>query len=454
MKFHPSTPYRPLNTVSIWLKGLMMICLLVCSASAGQAQRETISLSDAIVKALDQNFDIRLEEKRMEITALNNNWGTAGRYPNITLQLGSNNRFSNIDNPASFLNGSFSNLGGTGTINAAWTIFNGFRVNLTKARLEQLEEQSAGNAALVVENTLQAVILQYYSSLVEQEALKVLEANLNLSRDRLNFAKTKLDLGSGSSFEVLTFQTSYLSDSSNYLLQRLNLDNALRSLGQLLGDKTDVRYELSDLLPDQFEEYRMEDLAGKMEANNQTLQNQFINLEILQKDLDLARSSRYPTISLNTGGTYTLSRFQLQGLEARSGSQADFYANFSLNFTLFNGGTITRSIEAAQINERLGMLSIQQLKHTMNYQLVNAFELYRTRRQVLNVSDATLEAARRNENIAGEKFRNGTINSFDYRNVQVALLQASLTRIRAIFSVLDAQTQLLRLTGGILDMRE
>lgn len=454
MKMHRFTHFRPMKFGSGLLKCLLLTCLLVGAASAGHAQRETISLSDAIVKALEQNFDIRLEEKRMEITALNNNWGTAGRYPNITLQLASNNRFSNIDNPASFLNGSFSNLGGTGTINAAWTLFNGFRVNLTKARLEKLEEQSAGNAALVVENTLQAVILQYYSALVEQEALKVLEANLNLSRDRLNFAQTKLDLGSGSTFEVLTFQTSYLADSSNYLLQRLNLDNALRALGQLLGDKTDVSYELSDLLPNQFEEYRMEDLAGKMEANNQTLQNQFINLEILQKDLDLARSSRYPTLSLNLGGTYALSRFQLQGLEARSGSQADFYANFTLNFTLFNGGTITRSIEAAQINERLGMLSIQQLKHSMNYQLVNAFELYRTRRQMLAVTESTLEAARQNENIAEDKFRNGTLSSFDYRNVQITLLQASLTRIRAIFSVLDAQTQLLRLTGGILDMGE
>jgi outer membrane protein TolC len=451
---HPSTFHRLQIPSSAFRKVGLLAFLMLFSLSAIQAQRETISLSDAIVKALDQNFDIRLEEKRQEITALNNTWGTAGRYPNITLQLASNNRFSNIDNPASFLNGSFSSIGGTGTLNAAWTLFDGFRVNLTKARLEKLEEQSAGNAALVIENTLQAVILQYYSSLVEQEALKVLEANLNLSRDRLNFAQTKLELGSGSTFEVLTFRTSYLADSSNYLLQRLNLDNALRALGQLLGDKTDVSYELADLLPTQFEEYRMEDLSGKMEANNRTLQNQFINLEILQKDLDLARSSRYPTLALNLGGTYALSRFQLQGLEARSGNQADFYANFSLNFTLFNGGAITRGIEAAQINERLGMLSIQQLKHTMNYQLLNAFELYRTRRQMLAVADATREAALQNENIAGDKFRNGTLSSFDYRNVQVALLQASLTRIRALFSVLDAQTQLLRLTGGILDMGE
>jgi outer membrane protein TolC len=445
---------KPASVLGFFCKGALIGLLIGLGAQAGLAQRETVSLSQAIVKALAQNFDIQLQDKRTELTALNNNWGAAGRYPNITLQMASNNRFSSIDNPASFLNGNFSNIGGTGTLNAAWTLFNGFRVNLTKARLEQLEAQSAGNAALVVENTLQAVILQYYSCLVEQEALKVLEANLNLSRDRLKFASTKLQIGSGSTFEVLNFRTSYLADSSNYLLQRLNLDNALRALGQLLGDKTEVSYELADLLRTTFGEYRLEDLAGKMEANNQTLKNQFINLEILQKDLDLARASRYPRLDLNLGGTYSLSRFQLEGLDPRSGNQADFYANFSLNFTLFNGGTITRSIEAARINERIGMLSIQQLKHTMNYQLLNAFELYRTRRQLLAVAEATLEAARQNEAIASDKFRNGTLSSFDYRAVQVGLLQASLSRIRAIYSMLEAETQLLRLTGGILDMKE
>ncbi|MEM0998098.1 MAG: TolC family protein [Bacteroidota bacterium] len=445
-----------MNTSSLMNAARMFLFGLIWSGTAVvQAQSGPLSLSGAIQKALVQNFDIQIEEKRVELTGLNNTWGAAGRYPTVTLQVNANNRLSNIDNPASFVNGRLLNIGATGTANVAWTLFNGFQVSLSKARLDKLDEQSAGNAALVVENTLQAIILQYYTCLVEEEALATLAANLSLSRDRLAFEQTRQELGSGSTFNVLTARTAYLSDSSNYLSQELNRENAIRALAQLMGDRTEeVSYTLSDELPADFSEYRLDDLSAKMEANNQTLRNQFINLEILQKDLDLARASRYPRLDLNLGGTYSISRLDLESVGAATANQVDYYANFSLNFTLFNGGAISRSIESAQINERLGMLTIQQLKHSMSYQLLNAFELYRTRRQLLAVAEATVEAARQNEAIAEDKFRAGTINSFNYRDVQIVLLQASLSRIRAVFAVLDAETQLLRLTGGILDLGE
>lgn len=435
---------------------LACIALLLCCAGGfgwtNLHAQKPITLGEALAATLENNFDIRIEDKRSEISRNNNTWAAAGRYPSVSLNINNGNRLSDVDNPASFLNGQFSNLGVNGTVELNWNLFSGFRVGITKARLAELERQSGGNVAVVVENSLQAVILQYYDCLVQQERLTVLESNIALSRDRYNYVRTKQGIGTGTTFDLLTVENAYLADSSNLLLQRLTYENSLRSLGQLMGLEPNDRVAPADDLRTDFGPYEFDPLRAKMFGNNLTLKNQFINLEILQKDVELARANRYPAINLALGSTYSSNRFQLEGLDPASGTQLDYYANFSLNFTLYNGGAVTRGIENAEISRKVAEIGIEQMEQSMDYQLVNALALYDTRRELLNLTEATLATAKQNLDIAEEKFRNGTLNSFNYRDVQVAYLNASFSRVQALYNLLDSETALTRLTGGIVDM--
>ncbi len=85
--------------------------------------------------------------------------------------------------------------------------------------------------------------------------------------------------------------------------------------------------------------------------------------------------------------------------------------------------------------------------------MVNQFDLYRIRKQLLEVADVNLESAKLNMEIATEKYRNGTINSFNFRDVQLIFLNAASNKLNAIYDLLDSQTELLRLTGGIISER-
>lgn len=82
--------------------------------------------------------------------------------------------------------------------------------------------------------------------------------------------------------------------------------------------------------------------------------------------------------------------------------------------------------------------------------MVNQFELYGIRRQLLEVAQVNLESAELNMQIATEKYRNGTINSFNFRDVQLIFLNASSNKLNSIYDLIDSQVELLRLTGGIL----
>ncbi len=424
--------------------------LLIVLALPVTAQ-QNLSLDEAIVRSLENNFQVRIFEQYYKSAQLENTWGTVGRFPSVSLGVNSINRFDNTaslqdpDDRSELYTNRLSPY-----VNVNWLLFNGFSVKMSKDKLDLLETYSAGNSALVVENTVQAIMLGYYYALLEQERLKVLAEVKKLSGDRYHYEMVRKEIGSAVTFEVLQAKNSYLSDSTNYLLQELNVKNAFLRLNLLLGEPPESHFALSDSFQVVTQVYDLEVLKEKMLASNKTLTNQYVNQEILKKNKGLAKSAQYPSLSLNAGGDYNQNWFDLPTNNNYDSYSFDYYANFSLSFNLFNGGNTRRAIQQAGISEHIGHLEILEMKQTLANLLVNQYDLYEIRKQLLYVAQANMESAELNMQIATEKYRNGTINSFNFRDVQLIYLNAAHRKLNAIYDLIDTHTELLRLTGGII----
>ena len=144
------------------MKKLNIFALLLLCISAVFAQ-EPLTLNDAIAKALENNYGIIMMRQNQQISEIKNNWGTAGRYPYINLSAGDDNAY-NINNSENFANNRFS---AGASLN--WTLFDGFIVRINKQRYEELEQLSKQNTAVMVEGTIQAIILAYYDVLLQKE---------------------------------------------------------------------------------------------------------------------------------------------------------------------------------------------------------------------------------------------------------------------------------------------
>jgi len=164
------------------------ISLLLFSTVHGQDQ--VLTLSRALEQALENNYGLIISRADLEVARINNNWGTAGRYPTIGFDASDNNNYELND-------GIYTNRLSAG-VGLNWVLFDGFRVNITKSRLENLEELSSGVLALQVESTIEDIILSYYQVLLQKEQLKVLETIMNLSNDRLVTASNFLSMVSSS----------------------------------------------------------------------------------------------------------------------------------------------------------------------------------------------------------------------------------------------------------------
>ena len=282
-------------------KGFLL--LLFISVSVAMQAQYPLSLADAIKTGLENNFQIRIAQQNYEIAAMTNTQGAAGRWPSITLGLNNANRYDNtpfLDSTTFTFNreGKYTNSL-VPYVNVQWLIFDGLSVSMNKQKLDLLEDYSSGYSTIVIENTLQAIILGYYYALLEEERLRVLNNVKDLSGDRYAYEMMRKTLGSAVTFEVLQAKNSFLSDSTNYLLQKLNVKNAFLYLKLLLGEPPSVQFTLVDTFQVEIQQYILSDLMNKMYSSNTNLLNQYINQEILKKDVSIARSNLWPTLLMN-----------------------------------------------------------------------------------------------------------------------------------------------------------
>ena len=336
-----------------------------------------------------------------------------------------------------------------------WTVFRGFSARIQKNRLEELEKLSRGNAVVVIENTIYSVILAYYNILLAGEQASVARNNMELSGDRYKRGKHSKEIGAMDTYELLQAKNAYLKDSSDFLSAKAAYRNAIRQLNYHMAEPLDMEYNfVSQFTPDTTR-FEYTGLQNQMLENNYTLKNQYMNLELARLDVKSSKSAYYPSISLTGSAGYSDLEQDYENMnQFNQGSGYNTSAGISLSYTIFNGNSRKRALEAARMEREISEVQTEEMKQDLRNQLAQEFELYRVRKQLLRVARENLESAALNLRLSREKFESGSINSFNFRDVQQIHIEAAYEYQNAVFRVIQSYHTLLRLTGGIIDEYE
>ncbi|MEH0156920.1 TolC family protein [Limibacter armeniacum] len=489
-------------------KYLLILSVLLSNAMtyAQDVTSEVLSLKQAIQKGLENNYDIRIEESKVEDAVQQNSWGQAGRFPTIDFRSTFNNS-QQYNKPASPFALPGTNMSDvlSGSVNANWVLFNGFKVNLTKEQLEKLEAQTEMQAAITLESTVEQIILAYYNVQLQQENLKVFKTILGLSKDRVEFARLQREMGSGSSFEVSQEETNFYNDSSNFVNQELVMANAFRDLNELMAEENlDKVYNLTDELSITPESFIFDDLLEKMKASNSTLLRQNRSLELSEINIRMQQVNRQPRLALDVGYNVSTNWFTadfpqttpntgndignflppnidpndpinwgalpvLQEAftsyqanstttelvrETRNGYSYGPYANLTLNVPIYAGSQRKRAVQSAKLSYQQQQLMTQKTTLSLTNQLKKTHEQYNNRIELVDLTEKSLQAAALNLRLSQEQYEMGTINSFDYRQVQNSYLNAAFRALRAKYDLIQSNASLLRMTGSIISDRE
>ena len=426
----------------------------------------TLTLTEAVQRGLENNYQIRIAESQLDVARNNDDYALTQKYPTVTVGIGPLIGYRQQSNPASIVaQSTTTSYSVAPNVQLNWVLFNGGRIAINKERLETLAELSDGQLQLQIENTVQDIIEAYYFAAVQREQVDVRERVLGLSRDRIVYQEVRSEFGQGGTFDELQARDAYLSDSTTLVQQRASYRNAVRSLLQVMGsDNLNRQVELTDELTYEEENYDPAALEARLLSANRNLQNLLINRDLAALQTRLIEAERKPTIGVGTGVSYDIgvqtgtqtfdfnddrpSREQeLPGVAART-----LAGNVGLtaSYLLFDGGNRRVRIQSSRLQEITAQLDYQSAQQQLRTALLNTLTLYENQAVVIGITRELIDNAERNLEIAEERFRGGTINSFDYRQIQLNYANAEFQLLNALLNLKNTETELLRVTGQIV----
>lgn len=452
----------------------IFLCLLtglLCTSVRAQppleaAQRKALSLSDALQMSLENNYQIRLAKADLAVAENNNDDVLTGKLPTISLGLNPGISYRNNANPASIVAESSTFSYGIGpSANLNWTLFNGGRIEMNKERLATLATLSAGQLQVQVENTLADVLDAYYNAVVQQEQIGVRQRVLNLSRDRIRYQQVRAEFGQGGTFDELQARDAYLSDSSNLVVQQLNYDLAARNLLQVMGeDDLNQALTLTSPLDEVADDYNREALESQLLTQNSQLKTLRINQTLADINTRLIEAEKKPTVALTAGAGYDYNRARGTqtfvfpdgasnevSLPRAGATTLSGQIGLSVNYLLFDGGARSARAQSAKLQEVTAQLNVDAVAQQLRAAMANSLDRYENQREIVAITRSLINNAEQNLGIAEERFKGGTINSFDYRAIQLNYINAEFQLFNALLSLKNTETEVLRLVGGIVD---
>jgi outer membrane protein len=417
------------------------------------AQTE-LSLMDAIKIGMQENYDIQLSSKNKRISEINNNWANAGALPTINLSAKKEEGLSDqTNNPTSFMPYELRSTSINGNTNVSWTLFNGFAIRANKAKLRNLEEISSNNATLTIENTIQGIILQYYNCVLQKERLELLQKVVRLANNRLEYQQTKYDIGVSSKIDLLQIENAMLTDSSNLIMQELNYNNAIKNLNLTLGKEIETTWDFTDEIDTEIQLFSYENLKASTLADNTNIKNQYYNIQLAKQDIRLSKAVFYPMISVNSGAAYNESTYDIGELSNsmdNTGESLNYFANFSVNFRLFDGGKLYSTLRKVKVQKEINDLQYEKVKREVLHQLSLINNKYNSRISAFSLNQKAFKIAETNYALATDKQNRGVINSFMLRDIEIAFITSGINAQQAAYNLMESKIALLKITGGII----
>lgn len=416
--------------------------------------QNTLSLMDAIKIGMLENYDIQISEKNQNISKINNNWANAGGLPSINLSAKKEEALSDqSNNPASFIQEKLRSSAINGNANVSWTLFNGFAIRANKEKLNNLEEISNNNATLTIENTIQGIILQYYNCVLQKKRLELLQKVVALAKNRLEYEQTKYEIGVSSKIDLLQIENAMLTDSANIILQKLNYSNAIKNLNLTLATNVETNWILTDEMDTEIKLFNYEDLKTSTLANNTNIKNQYYNIQLSKQDIKLAMSPFYPVISVNSGAAYNESTYDIGDLSNtmdNTGESINYFANFSVNFRIFDGGKLYQNLRSLKIQKEINDLQLEKIQKEVLYQLSLTNDKYNSLITTYSLNQKAFKIAETNYGLATDQQNMGVINSFMLRDIEIAYISSGISAQQAAYNLMESKVSLLKITGGII----
>lgn len=412
------------------------------------AQQE-LDLAKAIQIGLRNNFQIQIANTEVELAQFKYKNAFRDRLPIIAINATQKNLANKVNSPTSFVDGFYKDYGIGGVLDANWIVFDGFRNRANKRQLENQKNLSQANLDLIIENSIQAILLAYYKTVIERENLKIVEELFQLSKEKLKDIRLQNSLGKVSMYEVLRFENAYLSDSSLFVFQKNEFNLAMQRLNLVLGNKNLFQYELIEPIRYLEKPFDKKSLTQHLIQSNRQIRNQMVNITLKKNMVALQKTNRYPIVRVSGGASRNWNAIKFDDFPRANGEDLNFYLNFTLSYNLFDGGITSREVEVRKIETEIEKFKLEDLKRNLQSELEQHIQQYNSQLEIVLINEKLVENLLENLDMLNGQIESGFASALEYRIVQLEYLNAQRTRLDSIQQLKELEVMIARLTGGL-----
>ena len=433
------------------LKKLIKIFTFLFSINSLLHAQELLTIDNAIKIGLEKNYSILISKNNKEITRFQNNFGNAGMSPSVTLN--ANLNYANVNSHQEFSSGvvqdktraNSNNLGAS--VNAYWTVFDGFKMFAIKRRLDQTEQLSALQLKLQMENTIYNIILAYYDIVRINELIKAGNQNLSIYDERKKISQVRLEIGSDSKVDFLLTQSDQNKAKSDLIQLELQFLIAKANLNNLIVRSVDIDFATTDSIIISYNP-SIDELKKSSLNNNSNILISKQNELIVTQTIYEARSANLPLVQLN--GAYVFNRSQSQAGFVFLNRQAGLYGGLTANWLIFNGNKNRRLTQERQINLLNQKYVSEQTKQNIDAVVYINYQSYLTNKKVLVLEQENLVNSQEVLNVSLERYKIGKSNFLETQLTQKNLEDAQNRYYNALYNTKKAETELLKANGGLV----
>lgn len=294
--------------------------------------------------------------------------------------------------------------------------------------------------------TIARVRKAYYGVLLADEVRALMQSNLRNAEENLRTVQIMARQGTVSEYDQLRAQVGVENLRPAVIQAENSHALALDNLKATIGLGVDEQFEIADSLSyTPVNSQLMDNALREVTDRNVGLRALRLQVEIQRAFLAAERSNYLPSLA-------AFGRYQYQAAKNQFNvSTNDFFANaqvgIQLSFNVFQGFQTNARVEQADVEVRKTEEAVANLEtnlRTATHSIVLQLEQSQQR---LAAQERTVEQAERGYRIATTRFRAGSGTQLEVNDAQLALTQAKVNRMQALFDYLVAAADLEQVLG-------
>ena len=287
------------------------------------------------------------------------------------------------------------------------------------------------------------VIRSFYGVILAQEVIRASEDAVKNAETHLENTKRNLAAGIASDFDVLRAEVQLANIKPQAIKVKNSLRLALFQFKNLLGIAEGIPVELAGKMKYDPGTYNLKEGINKVLLNRLELKQMKIQKEMSKTGIELASSGNKPSLSFLY--SYSLANGQTSNKDEWKDS---WNAMLNLNIPVFDGNITSSRVKQAESQLKELNIAEADLVQGIRLELEQIYYELKENEEIFTSQEKNVSQARRAQELAEARYKEGLATNADVTDAQQAFLQARVNMLQALYNYTVAQAKWEKAVGG------